>query len=124
MNTEPEDFERLMNAARLEEARAKAEKAREEARHERSKREKTERETEFMNHSKWHDGIRAFSVFGTFCVAVGGLVLKMRGKKVKAFRFGSKLAEYADFLSARYLSATGGRSWVIRRERYILSVTT
>ena len=81
MEKEPDDFEKLMNEARLEEARAKAEKAREEARHERSKREKTECETAHVNHSKWHDGVKAFAVFGTFCLGVVSLVLKAKDKK-------------------------------------------
>lgn len=81
MDKEPDDFEKLMNEARLEEARAKAEKAREEARHERSKREKTEGETSHVNHSKWHEGAKALAVFGTFCLGVAGLLLKTKDKK-------------------------------------------
>ncbi|MCG9106318.1 hypothetical protein LH433_06065 [Laribacter hongkongensis] len=81
MDTEQDNFEKLMNEARLEEARAKAEKAREEARHEKSKREKTECEIELYNHSKWHDGIKALAVFGTFCLGVAGLILKAKDKK-------------------------------------------
>ena len=81
MDKESEDLEKLMNEARLEEARAKAEKAREEARHERSKRAKTEREAEHVNHSKWHDGAKAVAAVGTFCLAAIALVLKAKSDK-------------------------------------------
>ncbi|GKS86998.1 hypothetical protein AVMA1855_22620 [Acidovorax sp. SUPP1855] len=81
MDKEPEDFEKRMNEARLQEAQAKAEKAREEARHEKSKREKTEQETEHVRHRKWHDGVNAFAVLGTFCVGLAGVILKAKDKK-------------------------------------------
>ncbi len=78
---ESEDFEKLMNKARLEEARAKAEKASEEARHEKSKRAKTEREAEYVNHSKWHDGAKAVAAVGTFFVGVAALIFKIKSDK-------------------------------------------
>lgn len=77
-NEAEEGWDEQMKAARLEEARAKAEKAREEVHHERSKRKKTERESEYVNHKKWHDGVKAVAAVGTFFLGAFALIAKSK----------------------------------------------
>lgn len=81
MDQQDEEFERLMQKARLDEAQAKAAKAAEEVLHEQSKRKKTDREADSIDRSKWHDGFKTVAVCGAFLVSVAGLVLKARSGK-------------------------------------------